>query len=84
MPGTSKTTLPGACATEVVGEPPGKIHEYFAAVVLVLKATDPPAGMVMSEPGDAIAPDGGEVLWAESCMNCAFDGTPALSSRNSM
>ena len=69
---------------EVVGEPPGKIHEYFAAAVPVLKTTEPPAGIVTSEAGDAIAPDGGEVLWAESCMNCAFDGTPALSSRNSM
>ena len=69
---------------EVVGEPPGKIHEYFAAVVSVLKTTDPPAGMVTSETGDAIAPDGGDVLWAESSMNCACDGTPALSSRNSM
>ena len=69
---------------EVVGDPPGKIHEYFAAAVPVLKTTEPPAGIVTSEAGDAIAPDGGEVLWAESCMNCAFDGTPALSSRNSM
>ena len=83
MPGTSKVTLPGACVAEVVGEPPGKIHEYSAAVVSVLKTTDPPAGMVTSETGDAIAPDGGDVLWAEA-MNCAFDGTPSLSSRNSM
>jgi hypothetical protein len=27
LPGTLKMTFPGACATEVVGEPPGKIHE---------------------------------------------------------
>ena len=66
VPGTSKMTLPGACAMEVVGEPPGKIHEYFAAVVLVLKTTEPPAGMVTSEAGDVIAPDGGEVLWPKA------------------
>jgi hypothetical protein len=68
----------------VVGEPPGKIHEYVAAAVLVPKETDPPAGMVTSEAGDAIAPDGGAVEWAVSWMNFATDGTPALSSRKSM
>ena len=52
--------------------------------MVVPKATEPPAGIVTSEAGDVIAPDGGVVVYGESWMNCAFDGTPALSSRNSM
>jgi hypothetical protein len=40
--------------------------------------------MVTSDAGDAIAPEGGVVECAESCMNFAFDGTPALSRRKSM
>ena len=54
-------TGPGLCATDVAGEPPEKTHEYFAAVVLVPKKTDPPAGIVTSEAGDAIVPTGGAV-----------------------
>jgi hypothetical protein len=61
VPGALKVTLPGLCPTDVAGEPPGKTHEYRAAVVLELKETDPPAGMVTSEAGDAIAPTGGVV-----------------------
>ena len=56
-----KVTFPGLWAVEVAGEPPGKTHEYLAAVEVVLKETDPPAGIVMSEAGDAIAPTGGAV-----------------------
>jgi hypothetical protein len=84
IPGVPNVTFPGVCATDVAGDPPGKTHEYWAAVLLVLKETDPPAGTVTSEAGDVISPTGGEVAWSESWMNCAFDGTPALSSRNSM
>ena len=50
-------TDPGFCAVDVAGEPPGKTHEYLAAVVFVLKTTDPPAGMV--EVDDTIEPTGG-------------------------
>jgi hypothetical protein len=61
VPGVLKVTLPGDCAVEVVGVPPGKIHEYCEAVVLLPKETDPPAGIVTSDAGDAIEPDGGVV-----------------------
>jgi hypothetical protein len=56
-----KTTFPGVCAVEVAGEPPGNTQEYLEAVELVLKETAPPAGMVVFEAGDAIAPRGGAV-----------------------
>ena len=77
-------TFPGIWAVDVAGEPPGKTHEYVAAVDVVLKETEPPAGMVTSKLGDAIAPRGGDVAEGVSWMNRAFDGTPALSSRKSM
>jgi len=80
----AKVTLPGVFATDVAGDPPGKTHEYFAAVVLVPKETDPPAGIVASEPGDVITPTGGGVAYGEIWINRAVDGTPALSSRKSM
>ena len=50
------------CAVEVAGDPPGKTHEYLAAVAVLLKETDPPAVMVTSESGDVIAPTGGDVV----------------------
>src|SRR5262249_43898244 len=56
-PGALKVTDPGFCAVDVTGEPPGKTHEYLAAVVFVPKTTDPPAGMV--EVDDTIEPTGG-------------------------
>jgi hypothetical protein len=77
-------TLPGVCATEVAGDPPGKTQEYFEALVLVPKLTDPPAGMVTSLSGDVMVPSGGGPAYGESWTNCALDGTPALSRRNSM
>ena len=52
-------TFPGIRAVEVAGVPPGKTHEYLAAVEVVLKETDWPAVIVISEVGDAIAPSGG-------------------------
>jgi hypothetical protein len=61
VPAVLNTTLPGACATEVAGDPPGNTHEYLAAAVPVLKETDPPAVIVVSEAGDAIVPVGGDV-----------------------
>ena len=69
---------------DLVGEPPGKIHEYLDAVVVEPKETDPPAVMVTSEAGEVIAPLGGVVSYGDSCTKRATDGTPALSSRNSM
>ena len=53
--------FPGTCAVEVAGDPPGKTHEYWAAVEVVLKATDPPAAIVVSPAGDEMVPCGGEV-----------------------
>ena len=35
-----KMTFPGFCAVELAGDPPGKTHEYLAAVEVVLKETD--------------------------------------------
>jgi hypothetical protein len=50
----------------------------------VLKLTEAPATIVTFDAGDVIAADGGIVGWSESWMNCAFEGTPALSSRKSI
>ena len=56
-----KVTFPGFCADEVAGDPPGKIHEYLAAAMVVPKETEVPAAMVVSEAGEVIAPTGAEV-----------------------
>ena len=53
-------------------------------MLLVLKATAPPARIVTSELGELIVPVGAVVVYGVSWMNAAFEGTPALSSRNSM
>ena len=79
-----KTTFPGFLSVEVAGVPPGKTQEYLVAVEVVPKETIPPAGIVVSKFGDVIAPSGGVVVYGESWMNSATDGTPVLSSRNSM
>jgi hypothetical protein len=34
-----KVTLPGLCAVDVAGEPPGNTHEYLAADVPVVNET---------------------------------------------
>jgi len=62
VPGILKVTFPGLLAVEVDGDPPGKIHEYWAAVEVVLKETEPPAMIVVSEAGDVIVPTGGGVV----------------------
>ena len=54
-------TLPGVCAVEVAGDPLGNTHEYLAALEVVLKNTDPPVVIVVSEAGDEIVPRGGVV-----------------------
>src|SRR5678815_1886045 len=84
LPGVLKVTLPGLCAVEVAGVPPGNTHEYFAAVVVVPKETGLPAGMVRSVAGEAMVPSGAELAYGESWIHCALEGTPALSRRNSM
>jgi hypothetical protein len=77
--------LPGFCEVDVGRDPPGNTQEYWVAVVLVpLKETEPPAWMVTLPAGDVIVPAGGDVEYGDSWMNCALDGTPALSSKNSM
>ena len=77
-------TFPGFFAADVAGDPPGKTHEYLEAMVLVPNVTALPADMVTSEEGAAIAPTGGAVEYWVSWMNCAVEGTPALSRRNNM
>jgi hypothetical protein len=57
----ANVTFPGFWAVEVAGEPPGKIQEYLAALLLVPKATAVPAGMVTSEAGEPMLPLGGAV-----------------------
>ena len=54
-------TFPGFWSVEVAGEPPGKTHEYWAALEAVPKETDPPATIVAFPAGDEIVPRGGEV-----------------------
>ncbi len=61
-----KVMLPGFCALESAGVPPGKIHEYWLAAVVVLKETLPPAGTVTLEAGELIVPTGGGVTTFES------------------
>jgi len=83
-PGVLNVTFPGFCAVEVPGDPPGKTHEYFAALAVVANDTDPPATTVVSEAGDEMVPFGVDVEYADNWINFATDGTPALSNRNSM
>src|SRR5678809_1489958 len=73
LPGVLKLTLPGFCNVEVAGVPPGKTQEYFVAAVAVPNETDPPAGMLTSAPGEAMAPSGGALPYGVSWMNRAID-----------
>ena len=59
VPYVLNVTLPGFCAVDVAGEPPGKTQEYFAALVLVPKLIVLPAVIVLSPDGVVIAPLGG-------------------------
>src|SRR5262249_30512553 len=61
-PGIVKVTFPRVWAGGVGCGPPGKIHEYWAAVEVVLKETEPPAMIVVSAAGDVIVPTGGGVV----------------------
>lgn len=65
-PGALNLTLPGVCAVEVAGDPPGKTHEYLADVVVVPKDTVPPATIVVSEAGAEIMPFGGADAYDDS------------------
>ena len=65
-PGVLNVTLPGFCAVDVAGDPPGNTHEYFAEVVVVPKFTDCPAPIVTSEAGDPMVPFGAEVEYGDS------------------
>ena len=61
-PALGNVTLPGFCAVELAGVPPGKIHAYLDAVVLVPKDTVPPADIVTLEAaGEVIVLVGGAV-----------------------
>ena len=62
VPGVANDTLPGFCAVEVAGDPPGKTQEYRAALLLVPNATTPPAGIVRSALGELIVPEGADVV----------------------
>ena len=59
VPGTLNVTLPGFCAVDVAGEPPGNTQEYLEALVLVPKLITLPAVIVLSPDGAVIAPVGG-------------------------
>jgi len=65
-PAVLNLTLPGFCAVEVAGDPPGKIQEYLADVVVVPKDTECPAPMVVSEAGDEMIPFGADVVYGDS------------------
>jgi hypothetical protein len=84
VPGVSKVTLPGFCSVDFPGDPPGKTQEYWDEVEVVAKLTELPATMVTFDPGDVIVAVGGVEEYGDSWMNCAFDGTPVLSSRKSI
>ena len=58
-----KATFPGFCAVEVAGEPPGNTHEYAAAVVELLKKTEPGPVSVAFDAGELIVPRGAAVLY---------------------
>ena len=83
-PAAANVTLPGVLAVDVAGVPPGKIHEYFVAVLVVAKDTVPPAVIVTSDAGELIVPAGGAAVAVSKSTNRAFEGTPAVSMRNSM
>jgi len=59
VPGPPNVTLPGFCAVDVAGVPPGKTQEYLEALVLVPKLIALPAVMVTSPDGAVMAPVGG-------------------------
>ena len=46
----------------MLGAPPGKTHEYLAAVEVVPNETDSPGWIVTSEAGDVMRPFGGDVV----------------------
>jgi hypothetical protein len=83
-PAEENVTFPGVCSVDVAGEPPGNIHEYFAAVLVVANDTEPPAVIVTSDTGELIVPAGGAAVTVSKSTNRAFEGTPSLSTRNSM
>jgi hypothetical protein len=58
-PGVLNLMLPGLLAVEVAGDPPGKTHEYFAALDVVANETDAPATIWVSAAGDEMMPLGG-------------------------
>jgi hypothetical protein len=64
-PGELNLTLPGFCAVEVAGDPPGNTQEYFAALVAVLKFTVCPARIVVSDAGKEMAPFGANVEYGD-------------------
>ena len=59
MPGTLNLTLPGLCAVDIAGVPPGNTQEYLEALVLVPKLTALPAVIVTLPDGALITPLGG-------------------------
>src|SRR5689334_15537989 len=83
-PALPNVTLPGFCAVEVAGEPPGKIQEYCNPLDVVPKETLWPACIVRLVFGVVMLAFGGTVVYGVSCTICATEGTPALSIRNNM
>jgi hypothetical protein len=61
VPGTLNVTIPGFCAVDVAGVPPGNTQEYFEAVLLEAKLIAFPAVISTgSKDGAVIVPLGGE------------------------
>lgn len=61
IPGVANVTLPGFCAVDVAGKPPGNTQEYFDAVLAVPNVTVEPAVIVTLPEGELIAAVGGTV-----------------------
>jgi hypothetical protein len=64
-PGALNVTVPGFCAVEVAGVPPGNTQEYFAELEVVPNDTDPPAAIIVSEAGVEMTPLGGAAVLGE-------------------
>ena len=77
-------TAGGCCCVELAGVPPGNTQMCFVATLFVSKVTDCPALIVRLVAGELIAPSGAAAVNGLTSMNRATDGTPAVSSRNSM
>ena len=90
VPAVEYVMLPGAAAELEAGLPPGNVQEYEAMVPsgslpVPAKETACPAMIVTFPPGLVIVAVGGRFgMDADTCTNCARDGTPPEFRMNSM